>query len=401
MIVRLKWIILFPIVVIFGWLGWTSYNYFFDTTAPHITVRGLEPSLSYAGDISCVVTGKDGYKVADISVLLDGKPLVNNHKIEKKQFEYNFTLATRALNNGKHTLKIIVKDSSSARNQTTEELTFYVDNIPLQASFVKAEVDGRVFQGRTLHIQFQTNKDIKAASAHVFSEKYPCVPEAKNSLVYECFIPVKSEEIPNEYMLSLEISDHVENTVLLEHKFNVIMYPFKKQNITLNQEKVKAEDELGLPAAQLEADIEAATLSSPHKKLWHGLFYIPIEMKGISTEFGTMRTTQQRGKYPHNAVDLLGDPKGVVWASQDGIVAIKQRYAHSGNTIGIDHGLGILTLYFHLESMSNIQVGQPIKKGNPLGTIGNTGYATGPHLHLEMRISNIPVDPLQWTRSDF
>ncbi len=73
----------------------------------------------------------------------------------------------------------------------------------------------------------------------------------------------------------------------------------------------------------------------------------------------------------------------------------------SGNTIIIDHGHGVLSMFFHLEDFANINQGQFIAKGNPLGTLGKTGYASGYHLHWEMRINNISVDPMQWTKTIF
>ena len=91
-------------------------------------------------------------------------------------------------------------------------------------------------------------------------------------------------------------------------------------------------------------------------------------------------------------------PRSVVWAPQDGIVVMKDRFAPSGNTVIVDHGLGILSLFYHLEDFADIEVGQKILQGNPLGTIGKTGFATGYHLHWEMRINNTPVDPLQWIK---
>jgi murein DD-endopeptidase MepM/ murein hydrolase activator NlpD len=119
------------------------------------------------------------------------------------------------------------------------------------------------------------------------------------------------------------------------------------------------------------------------------------------TEFGVMRTNQQKGRYAHKAVDLIGLLHCVVWACQDGIVVLKDRYQHSGNTVVIDHGYGILSMYFHLDDFSAIQVGDKIQKGRPLGKMGKTGFANGHHLHWELRVQNIAVDPMQWTKKDF
>ncbi|HVX00826.1 MAG TPA: M23 family metallopeptidase [Candidatus Babeliaceae bacterium] len=401
MVSKLKITLFFCIALVFGWLSLVCYNYFFDTAAPSLMLTGINEDNYYSGEVACSVQAKDNYKLLDISIWLDGKPLVQKFKVQKQYCDYGFSIQTKDLKQGSHTLKLIVNDASRAKNQTIKEINFAVDNAPLQAVLLKTDSEFRVFQGRTLHLQFQVNKQLKQASIDILSQRYMCVPESTNSLIYECFVPIKSEEIPNEYPFTIELLDNVGNTLKIHQKFQVVQYPFKKQQLTLNKEKIKTENEIGIPDYQLEKDIQVATEQSPPQKLWHGNFYVPIEMKGISTDFGTIRTTQERGKYPHNAVDLLGTPKSVVWACQDGIVVIKNRYAHSGLTVVIDHGLGVLSMYFHLDSFGPINVGDAIKKGNPIGTIGRTGYASGYHLHFELRINNIAVDPLQWTKQDF
>lgn len=401
MMTRAKIIIALLILLCTAWGSWNIYHYFFDTSAPTLVIEGIQDGMWCSGDIQCVVHGGDEYKVQDISVYLDGKLLVSRYKINRAHFEYTFPIATKTIPNGKHNLKIELQDASYHKNSTAQEMSFFVDNSPLQVAFLKTDQEFKVFQGRTLHIQFQVNKEIKSAQVRALSQIYTCVPEAPNSLIYECFIPIKSDETPNEYLLTFEIFDKVGNSMSVENKCQVVLYPFKKQNLVLKTEKVKMENELGLNERQLELDVQEVTQASPMQKLWQGAFYIPCDMKGISTEFGTLRTTQERGKYPHNAVDLLGTPKSVVWAAQDGIVVIKSRYAHSGLTIGIDHGCGVITLYFHLDSFADINVGDSIKKGKPVGKLGESGYARGYHLHWEMRIGNIQVDPMQWVKHDF
>lgn len=387
--------------LIVGYVGWSTYHYFFDTTVPQVSIAGIEHEGFYAGDIRCAVAMSDGYKVGNISVFLDGNVLISHFKINRKQDEHIFTIPTKTLSNGCHELKIEVCDASYQKNTTIETLTFCVDNYPLQAAFIKSDADLKVFQGRTLHLQFQVNKLIQEANVKLFGKTFVCVPEADNSLIYECFIPISCEETPNEYMLSIEIADYVGNTVTLDAKFQVVLFPFKKQQLTIKSEKIKEETDIGLPEQGLEERLEQLAQQSPAKKLWRGSFYAPMDIKSISTEFGTVRTTQHRGRYAHNAVDLIGMPKTVIWAPQEGIIVLKDRFVHSGNTIVIDHGCGILSLYYHLDSFANIEVGQRIKKGHPIGRLGMTGYATGYHLHEERRICNVQVDPMQWIKNDF
>ena len=247
----------------------------------------------------------------------------------------------------------------------------------------------------------QVNKKINVAKAHALSNEYSCFPEKKNSSIYETFIPVPCEETPNEYLVSVEIQDRVGNTLTLENKFQVVPYPFKTQTLRVSDKKLEQERELGKNETDLAEILEKLTASSPKEKLWCGTFCTPIEVASTATEFGTVRTTQEKGKYRHNALDICNTPKSVVWASQNGVVALKERFVDSGNTVVVDHGHGVLSMYFHLEDFADIEVGKKIAQGNPIGKIGKTGYATGYHLHWELRINNTAVDPIQWTKQSF
>lgn len=401
MLTRIRWFVIVPFVVLMVVVGVYYARSLVDKTPPHVDLKGIEEGGYYANEVPCIVAGSDNYKVSSISIWLDEKPLVADHVISRKRFEYPFALETKDLSQGKHKLKISALDGSKKKNEFVKEYNFFVDNEPCQAGFAKIDGDFNVLQGRTLHVQFQVNKEIKEAYAEVLSHKYPCVRKGVHSLIYECFIPIPCEENPGEQLFRIFITDNVKNHVALENKFLIVAYPFKKQLLSVSSDKVKEEQELGKPEAELERVLEEITRNSPICKRWHGEFYMPVESRGVSTDFGVLRTTQERGKYRHNAVDLLGMPRSVVWAPQDGVIVLKDRFVHSGNTIVIDHGCGILSLLFHLENFADVEVGESIKRGKPVGTLGKTGYASGYHLHWEMRIQNIQVDPMQWTKSDF
>ena len=114
-----------------------------------------------------------------------------------------------------------------------------------------------------------------------------------------------------------------------------------------------------------------------------------------------LRVREKPLQHAHKAVDVINQPRSVVWAPQAGRIVLKDRFAASGNTVAIDHGCGVISMVFHLEDFADINVGDMIAQGNPLGTLGKTGYATGYHLHWEMRVCNIPVDPFEWIQQTF
>ncbi len=381
------------------WAGRNTYHYFLDKNCPEVLVSGVENDHYYAGDISCVVNGSHSYKVGKISVFLDGTPLIYNFSINKSSFEKPFSINTRTLTNGKHDLKIGLIDGTYHKNKVEKDIVFHVDNAPLQAAFVKQNPDIKVFQGRTVMLQFQVSKGLKEAKVQVFSKAFTCVPEKPGSLIYEAYIPVDCEETPNEYVFAVSCIDQVDNVVTLEGKVQVVPFPFKKGNLVVSDDYIAQQKELGLSHNLLNEQLFALSQKSPQEKLWQGQFCTPTDVLRVATEFGVIRTTTARGRYAHKAVDIVNHPRSVIWAPQDGVVVIKERYEFSGNTVVLDHGCGIFSLLYHLDSFApDIEVGTHVKKGNPVGKLGKTGYANGYHLHWEMRIGDVAIDPFEWAK---
>jgi murein DD-endopeptidase MepM/ murein hydrolase activator NlpD len=95
----------------------------------------------------------------------------------------------------------------------------------------------------------------------------------------------------------------------------------------------------------------------------------------------------------HEGLDV-GAPSGTaVHAPADGIVTFSGEKAGFGKFVQIDHGYGIETIYAHNSALT-VRAGQKVKRGALLSAVGNTGHSTGPHLHYEVRVNGIAVDPL-------
>ena len=104
----------------------------------------------------------------------------------------------------------------------------------------------------------------------------------------------------------------------------------------------------------------------------------------------------------HPGIDIDGVTGDPVVAAGGGTVvmagAAPAAYSGYGNLVMIDHGGGIATLYAHL-SRVDVAMGQAVQQGQQIGAIGATGFATGDHLHFEVRVANKPVDPMPWLPS--
>jgi len=95
----------------------------------------------------------------------------------------------------------------------------------------------------------------------------------------------------------------------------------------------------------------------------------------------------------HTGIDIAAASGTAIWAADSGSVVYAAWISGYGNTVAIDHGGGVSTLYAHQSSIA-VGYGQKVKKGQLIGSVGSTGYSTGPHLHFEVRVNGSPVDPM-------
>ena len=391
-----------PALLIILWIGNSFFKYFTHSSLPQIEVVGIKDGGAYKDFVNCSIDGNSDYKVASVSVFLDDELIHvdGSQYIKAKKFNLPFKIDTSNLSNDKHVLKLGAVDSSYNANKLSKQIEFYVDNIPLKSAFVHE--GHKVDQGKTLHLKMQLNKQVDFAEATAFSKKYCFYPESESSNIYECFIPIDCEQHPDEYLVEVKVVDKVGNVCSANNTVKVCEFNFPRQKgFSVSTAKLNIEKEVSMDD-RIKADaLDKWLKDSPKKKLWTGPFEAPTIVKRVSTPYGEIRVTPQRGRYYHKAVDIVNNPKSVVWASQNGRVIIKDRYLLSGNTIVIDHGLGVFTKYFHLDDFADIEVGNLIKKGEPVGKLGMTGYANGYHLHWELTINNIAVDPFEWTKKVF
>ncbi len=115
----------------------------------------------------------------------------------------------------------------------------------------------------------------------------------------------------------------------------------------------------------------------------------------FTSKFGYRRSPFTGRLVMHAGLDIAANPGTPVLAPADGIVSFSGFDGGYGKLISIDHGRGIVTRYGHLSKIYT-QIGQKIKRGDMIGAVGNTGRSTGPHLHYEVRMNGIPVNPTNY-----
>ena len=128
--------------------------------------------------------------------------------------------------------------------------------------------------------------------------------------------------------------------------------------------------------------------------MWHGEFIQPVEGK-ITTEFGMRRFVNNAPtSYRHSGIDIAADKGTSVKAANSGKVILAQYLILIGNTVLIDHGYGIISWNYHMDSIA-VKAGDNVIKGEIIGTVGSTGFSTGPHLHFAISVHDVFCNP--WT----
>jgi murein DD-endopeptidase MepM/ murein hydrolase activator NlpD len=152
---------------------------------------------------------------------------------------------------------------------------------------------------------------------------------------------------------------------------------------------------------QIDADqllTQKVYASSALKPLWQGNFRAPVDSPQ-SERFGTRRIFNGTLASNHKGLDFRAPPGTPVRAGNSGVVVLAQPLYYAGNTVIIDHGLGLFTLYMHLSRIS-VREGQHVVRGQKLGLSGATGRVTGPHLHWAVRWQGAYLDPAKLLRLD-
>ena len=172
---------------------------------------------------------------------------------------------------------------------------------------------------------------------------------------------------------------------------------FATENLTVKQQFVEPD-----PAQLARAEEETKRLRAIYdhvtpERLWSGPFRVPLDGVFKGTNFGRRRVLNGHPGSPHSGVDFPAATGTPVHASQSGRVVLAEGLFFSGNTVIVDHGLGIYTFYCHFSEI-DAKVGDEVKAGTVLGRVGATGRVTGPHLHWGLTVEHARVNALDIVR---
>lgn len=245
-------------------------------------------------------------------------------------------------------------------------------------------------QGDTVFIRIKTEADEVAGS--MGSEKIVFYRKG-NTNEWISFLGIDADKAPGEYTISVDTSkaEHLKKNI------NVVLADFSSapaaaapsapQNGISNQKAVDNIVKNDNPSLKkiLNNFTQQPYFSTP--------FSLPLsKIQKTGYPFGKF-IGFTKDKLQHLGVDLRASEKTNVYAVNDGKVVATLNLSNYGKTVIIDHGLGIFSLYLHLDEFKVSQE-DTVKRGQTIALSGETGYVTAPHLHFSMRVGTSRVDPL-------
>jgi murein DD-endopeptidase MepM/ murein hydrolase activator NlpD len=249
-------------------------------------------------------------------------------------------------------------------------------------------------QGSLLLIEVKSAKPMSEVQGDWDGRSVPFWSEAASESQRKGLVGVDLEKPPGEYELKVtgqtasgEKMSCSARVTVRKGRFATEKLQVGKQFVEPSPEQIKRAEEEG---QKLRDIFDRVT----PERLWDGKFRIPLDGVTTGTNFGRRRILNGNPRSPHSGVDLPATTGTPVHAAQRGRVVLAEELFFAGNTVVVDHGLGIYTLYGHLSEI-DAKGGDVLEAGAVLGKVGATGRVTGPHLHWGLTVERARVNPLQ------
>jgi murein DD-endopeptidase MepM/ murein hydrolase activator NlpD len=252
-------------------------------------------------------------------------------------------------------------------------------------------------QGSLLLVELRSEKPLKELKGEWTGKETlfwmaQTVAQARSS-VYRALLGVDLEQAAGKYDFAVTADTQSGEKLSCHASVAVSAGHFATENLHVEKQFVQPDPEQ-LKRAQAEQERLREILGRvTPERLWQGSFRVPLEGVTTGKNFGKRRILNGQSGSPHGGVDLSGATGTPVYAAQSGHVVLAEELFFPGNTVVVDHGLGIYTFYGHLSEIS-VKAGDEVRSGELLGKVGATGRVTGPHLHWGLSVNRARVDPL-------
>ena len=256
---------------------------------------------------------------------------------------------------------------------------------------VSAGVTG---QGSLLLMKVLGPATLPAFSSDWDGRAIPLWSEDEKSATLHGLIGVDLEKPPGRYEWKVSWPGPDGDALTCSVFVTVRAGKFPTERLKVEKQFVQPDPEQQKRAEEDQKKMSAIYDTVTPERLWDGKFRLPL--KGVTTggNFGRRRILNGEARSPHAGVDFPAAAGTPVFTSQTGKVVLAEELFYSGNTVVVDHGYGIYTLYAHLSEIG-VHPGEMVKAGAEIGKVGATGRVTGPHLHWGLTIDHARVNAME------
>ena len=291
---------------------------------------------------------------------------------------------------GVYDVVVYATDRSIWRNRTTVTVPLTVDHTPPQVTLTVTSPAA----GRSFELSAQANEPVRDGHFEALGQIWPLV-SASTGLSLRGFGAMALGDQSPQLRVQATVRDLAGNSGAATLLMPVadVSYPVGGF-IQLNEAQTAARADTVAIDAMHAARTAAMTSQLPVDCAWRGPFWMPVEGRGTSG-FGKLRDYSDGAQQYHAGLDIAAPSGQPVVAAAAGTVVLAEAQVIYGNVVIVAHGAGVSTTYNHL-SQIDVQVGDNIEVGRRIGRVGSTGQSTGPHLHWEVAVGGVLVDPREW-----
>jgi murein DD-endopeptidase MepM/ murein hydrolase activator NlpD len=210
---------------------------------------------------------------------------------------------------------------------------------------------------------------------------------------FAAIIGADLEAKPGLSKITITATDATGTQRLAETIVQTLPKAFRQESFTVAQ----GFDQLSPEALELirieRADFALAFSTPAAERLWEAPFIRPVPHES-SSSFGYRRIINGKPRAPHSGADLRAPIGTEVVAANHGRVVLMGEYFFAGQSLVLNHGAGLYTMYFHLSEFK-VDAGATVRRGDVIALSGMSGRVTGPHLHWAARLGNARVDPME------
>ncbi len=245
--------------------------------------------------------------------------------------------------------------------------------------------------GEVVFFTFESPETVQKLSGSAFGRTFPFFP-GRNGKVWQGLIGIDLDTKPGT--CTVHLRGVTASGIPFDKPYALLIRgkSFPTRRLTVEERYVtppkEVEERIRLEGKRVEEIFGRVT----PRKIWQGPFVAPVAGPAGSS-FGRRSILNGKPRSPHAGTDFSAETGDPIKAPNAGKVVLAADLYFSGNTVIIDHGLGLYSLLAHLSEFS-VREGVEVKGGDLVGRVGATGRATGPHLHWSVRLAGERVDPL-------